>query len=458
MKQTESIIITGTTLIDGTGSSPVHNANIHIRAGRIESISEGELPDIPQDVVRIDGRDKYVIPGLIDANVHLVAARTPDTLLEFEGRYHELALEAAELALKYGLTTVFDTWGPAQPLVKTRDLINSGEAAGSRVYVAGNIIGLDGPLSADFFKIGNALETGTITRINDVWQEGVGTNLLTMTVDDIGMAVRSYIETSGIDFVKYAGSDHRDEMHFLLFSESAQKRIVEEAHRAGLIVQAHTTHIESLRIEIEAGADLLQHADVTVGRPIPEEMIEEIAAKNLPVAALFVTDDFLAWSEENASGATMSRKLIDINDRALIKAGATILLTTDAFAYGDRIKNHPGFRTGLSTDVPDMPSQIGSGHFLWLKAAFEKGMDPMEILKSATSNIAEAYQVIDEVGTVEQGKVADLLLLDANPLEEAKNYTLISTIIKDGQVVDRDALAKNLLLADDPGVTAIPSR
>lgn len=454
MTEGGSLVIRRTTLIDGTGSGPLDDVNIIVKNGRIESISQGELPsDSPKGEV-IDGHGRYVIPGLMDANDHLVAARTPDTLLEFEGRYHELALEAAELALKYGLTTVFDTWGPVQPTLKARDLINGGKAIGSRVFHAGNIIGLDGPLSEDFFKAGNTLEPRTMARINKEWEAGVGSELLNMTIDEIGEAVRSYIERFGVDMIKYAGSDHRGGgATHLLFSESAQRRIVDEAHKAGLTAQPHTTHVESLRIGTEVGVDILQHPTTTRNHVIPAELIDDIVSKRLPCCVMFMTNDFTDWTERSDTAEKYKQlKIHNENDVNFIKAGAFILLTTDAFAYGDRVKVHPGFRTGLSTDVPDMPRQIGSSHFLWIKAAFEKGMAPMEILKAATSNIAQAYRVADRLGTVEKGKIADLLVLDDNPLNSAKAYTQIAEVVKEGAVVNREKLAVSTLLADDPGL------
>lgn len=439
------------TLIDGTGAAPIPDSTIVIVDGKIGAAGPDGSVDVPSDADIRDLTGAYVIPGLMDANIHLVSSRTPDTLLEYEGRYDELAFEAAELALKYGLTTVFDTWGPAGPLVAARDAINAGKRVGSRFFCAGNIIGLNGPMSQDFFKTGHTFEPATVDRINQIWEVGCGTNLIQKTIDGIGEAMAAYIDATGVDFIKYAASDHRSE-GFLLFSEQAQKKIVEVCHEKSLLVQAHTTTVESLRMEVEAGNDFLQHPDQTGGTPIPENLMAEIVEKQLPCMTLMVTERYMEWLTGARPDMGGKRAIAQQNNRTFVEKGARVLLTTDAFAYGQRVKNHPGFRPGILEDsVPDMPTQIGRGHFLWIKAAWELGLAPMEILRSASAYIAQAYGKDDLYGTVTPGKAADLVVLDADPLAAPENYGKIRDVIKDGVTVDRAALGLNRLLADDPG-------
>ncbi|WP_156096355.1 amidohydrolase family protein [Amycolatopsis jejuensis] len=448
---TEVVALQHATLIDGTGCSPVPDATGVVTDGLISAAGPTASVPVPAEAQVRDYSGSYLIPGLMDANVHLVSARTPDTLLEFEGRYEELAFEAAELALKYGLTTVFDTWGPAGPLVTARETINSGRRAGARFFCAGNILGLGGPMSEDFFKTGLTFEPATKQRINDVWEVGCGTELISLTVDEIGDAVVAYVHATGVDFIKYAASDHRME-GFLLFSEKAQRRIVASAHAEGKLVQAHTTSIESLRMEVEAGADLLQHPDITGGHPIPEPLMDEIVARQLPCMTMFHTERYLAWLADAKPQLGARAAISDQNNRAFIAKGARVLLTTDAFAYGQRVKNHPGFRPGILEDsVPDMPTHLGSAHFRWIKAAWERGMEPMEILRSASAYTAEAYGKSDHYGTVTPGKAADMVILDDDPLAAPENYRKIRDVIKDGIIIDRSSLATQRLLADDPG-------
>ena len=96
---------------------------------------------------------------------------------------------------------------------------------------------------------------------------------------------------------------------------------------------------------------------------------------------------------------------------------------------------------------------LGEGHFYWLLAAEQLGMKPMDALLAATRNIARAYKVDKNLGTLEKGKIADLLILDKNPLASAENYRAISVVMKAGEVIDRSRLPTRRLLTKQ---TALP--
>src|SRR5579864_1679911 len=107
----------GATLIDGTGSSPLADSAVLVGGDRITWV--GPARDLKHAPGRrqVDVAGKYLIPGLLDANVHLLIHVDPDVVLRYEpGCYDDLILEAAQVALRAGITTVFDTWGPLEPL------------------------------------------------------------------------------------------------------------------------------------------------------------------------------------------------------------------------------------------------------------------------------------------------------------------------------------------------------
>src|SRR5262249_14445533 len=147
--------------------------------------TDGSRPPPPGAKV-ISAAGKYVIPGLMDANVHLVRS-SPVLLVRYEGRYDELALEGAQLALKGGLTTVFDSWGPREYLMKARAAIQEHRAIGSRLYLAGNIVGLGGPMSDDFHAAAGSVlrEMNFAAHTNSIWQEEVGPELITESPEEV---------------------------------------------------------------------------------------------------------------------------------------------------------------------------------------------------------------------------------------------------------------------------------
>jgi imidazolonepropionase-like amidohydrolase len=446
----------GGTVIDGTGAAPVPDSAVVARDGRISWIGRrGQLPDPGDRGGRqiVDVAGKYVIPGLLDANVHLVYPDTEILLRHEPGEYDDLVVEAAQIALRAGITTVFDTWGPLESLRRVRDGVAAGDVVGSRIFCAGNIIGNNGPLSWDFASsVRSALSPTTVKRVNDHFEQGVGADLTWMSAEDVREAVRNYIATSGIDFVKYSSCVHAL-FRCIAFSPDAQNAIVEEAHAAGLTAQACAQAPESLKMAIDAGVDLLQHGDVTGLRPMPESTLRLIVDRQLPCVSFLNTARYIALLNErkpvlpnpdtSASphwGTTLAVQ--DGNARRLIRAGAKLLLAND---MGIQPSGSAHYHEVFADD-PDYIRHLGRSHVVWLRAAFERDMRPMDALLSTTRNIAEAYGKADELGSLETGKRADLLILDANPLDAAENYGRVAHVVKDGRLVDRNRLPERPVL------------
>lgn len=437
----ETTAIIGGVLIDGTGRAPIGDATVVVRDGRIAAAGPRASVTIPEGARRIDATGRFIIPGLMDANVHLVLGSSIEFIVRHEGRYEDLIEEAAQIALRNGLTTVFDSWGPTQPLLDVRERINKGEAEGSRLFVAGNIVGFSGPFGRDFN--GRAESTASkalVARINRVWEENVGPDLLWMTPEGVRDEVRKYI-ARGIDFLKYGASTHNN--LYLQFSPETQKLIVEECRRAGITCQTHTTNVMSLKHAIEAGNHLLQHCDVTGSVGIPDATIALMAAKQIPCAILPRTRERLRF--ELLQGADQrGPQLLDVmhhNELRLLQGGARLLLSTDA-----GVMDPDNVAQQKPDALRERSTTLGEGHFLWFKAMQEHGMRPMDAILSATRHIAEAYRKLDDFGTLEPGKRADLLVLDRDPLDDLNNLRSIVLVMKDGHVVDRDRLPRRPVL------------
>jgi imidazolonepropionase-like amidohydrolase len=449
----QSIAIVNATVIDGTGAPAKANTAILIQGKKIVAVGPRGQLNIPSDAKVIDATGKYVIPGLIDTNVHLILNLAPEWLGKYEGRFDQVATEAAQIELKNGVTTLFDSWGPLQPLLDVRDRIRRGEVVASRLYVAGNIVGLSGPLGRDFK---NATQLSAVSpifaaRINKIWEENAGPELLDDTPEEVRAQIHKYV-ARGIDFMKFAESSHlaSPPQSFLMFSPEVAKIIVDEGHKGGIIVQTHTTNEESLRLGLAAGIDMGQHCEIIGAHEMPDDLIKIMVGRQFYCGVLSYRTDRIAalreiWEMTSGKSGGWSPDMLhywqEVNIPKLIRGGVQISLATDG---GTRDLDFYSY-TSVKLAEHD-PTRFGEGHFLWLESMVEKGMSPMQAIVAATRNGAAAYHHLAEFGTLEPGKFADLLILDADPLENISNARKISLVMKEGSPVDRNSLPEHKLL------------
>ena len=219
--------IVGGTVIDGTGGPPIADAVVLLAGARISSIgSRGARSPIPADATEIDARGRWILPGLIDTNVHLSLYGGQndryESLVRYQPRQQEIVLEAAQIDLSYGITTVRDSYGALVPLTEVRDAINRGEKVGARILAAGNILGWSGPYSFSFSRVMGQL-TLFQEQMNDFIAQGGGEELMAMSPEELRRAIGAYLD-KGPDFLKFGGTSHFAEPTFIGFSAEAQQR------------------------------------------------------------------------------------------------------------------------------------------------------------------------------------------------------------------------------------------
>ena len=452
------VAIVGATVIDGNGGAPMTDATIVVRGKRIAALGPRASVQVPKSARVVDATAKFITPGFIDTNVHLSLYNNGESMVRYEDRFLDLVTEAAQTELKYGITTVRDSYGALIPLVTIRDSIARGKLIGPRLLVAGNIVGWGGPKSPLF---SNAAPTTFFDeQMMDFIAQGSGEELLDMSPDELRVAMRAYLD-KGPNFVKYGGTSHTNNL--ITFSPRQQEALVDEVHKRGLIAETHSTNPEPLRISVLAGIDLIQHPEVH-NVPIPDDLVKLIVDKKVICSVLSNTitgkpwkyylktrqraDSAKADSVKNDSLKTMQRAktgweirnekrtqgvaIRRANAEALIRGGCITTPSTDTY-----LSSAPEFMRNPRIDLHQMP---GTATLAAIEGLVELGMTPSQAIVAATKNGAIASQGLKDFGTLEVGKLADLIVLDADPLADIHNIRKLSLVMRDGRIIDRDKL------------------
>lgn len=464
---------TGATIIDGNGGKPIANGVLLIDGKTIKAVGPASRVSIPSSAERIDVLGKYIVPGLMDANVHLVPWPSwtyIEFLARYENKFQGITAEAAQIALKHGFTTVFDSMGPAPPEMLVRDRINRGELPGARIFVAGDIVGFRAVFTTPE-SIASASKAFQ-ARINAQFEMNGGPDLAWMTPEQVHDEMVKYV-ARGVDFVKYGATGDDPPLNsavgqeaVLRFTPAQQRAMVQAVHEAGKIIQTHQTSAESLRIVVESGVDMAQHCSHTGRSRIAETTIQLMVQRHFYCGTQWglLTDQQLKQVHDQSfpgSDKDNGKEGVDYgveNAVRLIKAGVPQLVSTDSGTIDPDVAKDFG-PDGGPGGLGGHASLIGEAEFRDMQAMQQRGMTPMMILQAATRNIAAAYHKLDQFGTLEPGKMADLLVLDADPLADFQNLRKQSMVVKEGKTIEVGSLPLEPILtseeAKNPGAVRV---
>ena len=472
-----TVAIVGGTVIDGNGGTPIADAVVLIKGARISAVGPRSAVPIPADASQIDARGKWIIPGLIDTNVHLSLYGGQndryETLAKYQPRQDDIVLEAAQIDLSYGVTTVRDSYGALVPLTKVRDRIARGEQTGARILAAGNILGWSGPYSFSFSRVMGQL-TLFQEQMNDYIAQGGGEELMAMTPQELRQAIGGYLD-KGPDFLKFGGTSHFSEPTFIGFSADAQRVIVDEAHKRNRAAETHSTSIEGLRVSIAAGIDGIQHPELLDGRAMPDDLVKTIVDRNLNCSMLASTMTGPAWKRHIKTKEEAQKKRAEAEKEARTPARekTSSERRKEAADLGDDIEMRRanaqtlirgGCRVTPGTDsywaaapeftrTPKPAEQDhGIGTIMAIEGLVELGMSPSQAIVAGTRNGASAARGLKDFGTIEAGKFADIVLLTADPLADIGNLRKVSAVIKEGRTIDRGRLPASRVLSAAPPV------
>jgi imidazolonepropionase-like amidohydrolase len=344
--------------------------------------------------------------------------------------------------------------------VQTRDRIARGDAVGARILAAGNIVGWGGPYSITFSLTPQRDLTLFQEQMNDAIAQGAGEDLKDLTPAELRVAINRYLD-KGPDFLKFGGTSHFSQPTFIGFSPEAQRVMVEETHKRGRSAETHSTSIEGLRLSIEAGVDLIQHPEVLTPRDMPDDLVGLIRDRHIICSMLVSTITGEPWTKHLKSLEDAKKKINEADkkrgDRALtsgeLRQRATDLGTDLETRRANAQKliragcvSTPGTDSywaaapEFSREPKPENQDHGMGTILAIEGLVELGMTPSQAITAGTKNGAQACKRAADFGTIEPGKLADLVLLEADPLADIHNLRKVHSVFKEGAQIEIEKL------------------
>tara|TARA_Y100000994_G_scaffold249524_1_gene261781 strand:- start:28554 stop:29819 length:1266 start_codon:yes stop_codon:yes gene_type:complete len=417
-KESNMLVIQVGELIDGISNDTKKNISIIINGNSIVDIKPtGELA-IPTglDYKLIDYSDKTILPGLIDSHVHLTGigdGRSGDQLAQLPDEV--LSINMANNAKKHlhsGVTTVRDCGAKNDTAFHLRTAAQMGIIESPRLVLSGRPLAIIGGHLSYF------------------GEQITGTN-------ECRAAVR-YLIKQGADFIKVTASGGSTNTSFPLkpsFSQEELNVIVEEAHKFGKHVAAHCHNSESMVRSLKAGVDTIIHgvfkeSDGT--NKFREDVVELILKNNTFVNPTLAPGMMRVKIMENKKNeGNFSESDQEEMDKVLFEHEYRMECFNKMY--------EAGISMSAGSDSAWGAYEMGN-FFLDIEGHVAGGQSPMEAIKSATSVASQSCWIDDSIGSIEIGKLADMIVLDESPVNQIENLRTISEVIKDGEFVDRNNL------------------
>ena len=387
-----TIALTGARVIDGTGRPPRDQATILIVNGRIESVGAGADVKIPSGATRVNLTGKTVMPGMINAHGH---SANGDKKLPVRDQ----VVQQMRLYAQYGVTTVVTLGDDGKESVRVHDENGSPSLDHARLFSAGPAV---------------------VARNADEARQLVNANA------DLGVHV---IKTR----MNGVPSDMTPEVYSAL---------IDQAHKRGLRVACHLFYLHEAMGMVNAGLDVIGHS--IRDQDVDASFIAELKRRDVSYVptltrdlAVFVYESTPAFLSDPffLKGVTFTRGQLDqvkdpVFQQRVAQSGEAQMIkkALDQASRNLKILSDGGVRIAMGTDSG---TQVGrwQGYFehVELEMMVKAGMTPMQVLVAATSGSAEAMK-LDQLGAIQPGKQADLLVLNADPLSDIKNTRQIHSV------------------------------
>ena len=411
----EALVLNGTTLIDGNGGPPKADSVIVIGVSKkiiaitnqtnfrdsLSLFNDDSGSQITKRILNLS--EKYIMPGLFDMHAHIAGVR--------KNSYDQATSEnMLGMLLKYGITTVRNLGGPTNETVHLREEVINRNLSGPEIFTAGRL------LNTPEFPIPFVEKQVT-------------------TEEEVREEVRNQT-TAGVDYIKlYVG-----------LKPDLVKAAVDEAHRQGIKVIGHL-YLTSWTDAANLGIDFLTH-----GVPVSPFLLPEDKQRifNRTGGGPF---DHSLWLDLVDLDSIEIRNMIESLVQNQIPVDPTLNVYEAIFvrqSFADpqneqrwskvlqltKMMHDRGVKILSGTDIPNFELVPGESLHHELELLVEAGINTSDVIKIATKNGAEALNLMNQTGTIEPGKQADILILSANPVEDIENTKRIEAVISNGRIIE----------------------
>lgn len=419
------LVIENVTLIDGLGGKPIADTSVRILAEKIDRIIRGSFSETEKmNATIINGKGKYLIPGLVDVHIHLSGGvEVTPTGLRKKSIDLNKGLQALHGFLFSGVTSIYDAGNNPDFVYALRDKERAGAIIAPRIFATGGIVTYPGSHGS-----------GAGATLVDRWPEGKAEldihiarkpDLLKLTYEERGWGARPMIPMLPLDLME---------------------KIIQYYNEKGIRTTVHTSSERRALQAIFAGVDTLAHP--VIQGPVSDGFAKLMGAKKIPMATTLTIG-------ENYSRLVEHPEYLDqyLYQAVLEKEEIEKLKTVKRLEYKEYTwtwwmkimtgvaqenvqKVHAaGGVLALGTDQSSGPAVHREMELL-----SSAGIPNLDVLRIATMNGAIWLGKAAEFGSIEEGKLADLVLLNADPVQDINNTKTIEMVIKNGQIIRRDRL------------------
>jgi len=418
----ETVVLQNFTLIDGTGKSPVSNAAMVITDGRIRYVGPKASLKPPQGASTQDLAGKFVMPGIINLHGHL--ANTKGLAQDPSNYTDENLRKNLDTYAWYGVTSVVSMGTDKEMVLKYRAAQRAGRPDTTRIFTA-----LRGFTGAGGYPT-------TVAGMKGVPFE----------VDSPAQAQKdvAWLADKHVDIVKIWVDDHFGRERKIPLDLS--KAIIDAAHEHNLKVGAHIFYLQDAQDLVDRGLNVLLHS--VRDKDVDDRLINTMKQKGAWMGAATLTREMSsfdyanrpAWLDDPFFTHSVTPDVV----KTLKTPGQKVIASDPRYATALAVAKRnlkklvdSGVKYGFGTDTGPPGRFPGYFEHVEMQLMNEAGLTPMQIIQAASKNNAEFLGVTKDLGTLENGKWADLIVLAKNPLDDIKNTRTIDMVMIAGKKVNR---------------------